>query len=81
MFKRIICIVVLVMISAASFGQELKCKQFKTGTFIIPGNENVPQSKLIRSKTSQTESVSATDSKELDIEWIDDCNYILKLSP
>lgn len=80
MIKRLLCIFVLVMISVSSFGQELKCKKFKTGTFIIPGNENVPQSKLIRSKTSQTESISANESVELDIVWVDNCNYILNLS-
>ena len=80
MIKRLVCIVVLVFVSTISFGQELKCKKFKTGTFIIPGDSIVPQSTLKRSKTSQTESISAKESVLLDLEWIDDCNYVLKLS-
>ena len=79
MIKRILCVVVLVMISATSFGQQLKCKKFKTGTFIIPGDSIVPQSTLKRSKTSQFESISAKDFMDLDITWTDDCNYVLTI--
>ena len=78
---RIITIVALSFFSVTSFAQEeRKCKDFKTGTFIIPGTENVPQSTLKRSETIQIESISETDAMELDIEWIDDCNYVLKLT-
>ncbi|MEH6537507.1 MAG: hypothetical protein V7719_14005 [Psychroserpens sp.] len=80
MIKRLFCFVVLIFMSATSFGQELKCKKFKTGTFIIPGDSIVPQSTLKRNNTSQIESISETESVELDIEWVDDCNYVLKLS-
>ncbi|WP_040282053.1 hypothetical protein [Psychroserpens damuponensis] len=80
MSNKLVSIVVLVLLSATSFGQELKCKKFKTGTFVIPGDSRVPQSKLIRNKTTQIESLSTHDVVELDIKWVDDCNYILKLS-
>lgn len=79
MIKKIVCVVVLVMISAISFGQELKCKKFKTGTFIIPGDSIVPQSTLKRNKTSQFESISAKVFMDLDITWTDDCNYVLTI--
>jgi hypothetical protein len=64
------CFVVLLLISVPGFGQELKCKTFKTGTFIIPGDSIVPQSTLKRSKTSQTERISANEFT----------NYVLTLS-
>jgi hypothetical protein len=80
MIKRLFFVIALSMIGAISFGQELKCKKFRTGTFIIPGDSLVPQSKLIRSKKSQVESISAKESMNLDIVWVDDCNYTLTLS-
>ena len=79
MIKKILCVVVLVMISATSFGQKLKCKKFKTGTFIIPGDSIVPQSTLKRNKTDQFESISAKEFMNLDITWVDDCNYVLTI--
>lgn len=64
------CFVVLLLISVPGFGQELNCKTFKTGAFIIPGDSIVPQSTLKRSKTSQTERISANEFT----------NYVLTLS-
>lgn len=80
MIKQVIVVIVMAFVGVTAYGQELKCKKFKTGTFIIPGNERVPESKLKRSKTIQIESISETKSMVLDIEWIDDCNYVLKRS-
>ncbi|TXE19616.1 hypothetical protein ES692_02360 [Psychroserpens burtonensis] len=80
MIKCLLCFVVLLLISVAGFGQELKCKTFKTGTFIIPGDSIVSRSTLKRSKTSQTERISAKEFTNLDIKWLDDCNYVLTLS-
>lgn len=77
--KKIVCVAILVMISATSFGQQLKCKKFKTGTFIIPGDSIVPQTTLKRNETSQFESISAKEFTNLDITWVDDCNYVLTL--
>ncbi|MDG5491395.1 hypothetical protein [Psychroserpens sp. SPM9] len=79
MIKRVV-IVALFLGCGMGFAQDLKCKKFKTGTFIIPGDSIVPQSTLKRSKAVQVESISAKESMTLDIEWIDDCNYVLKLS-
>nr|WP_321222658.1 hypothetical protein [uncultured Psychroserpens sp.] len=79
MMKKLICVVILLMVGATSFGQKLKCKKFKTGTFIIPGDANIPQSTLKRNKTSQFESISATEFLDLDITWVDDCNYVLTI--
>ncbi|OUR99032.1 hypothetical protein A9Q86_13270 [Flavobacteriales bacterium 33_180_T64] len=78
--KGIISLILLVFVCITSNGQDLKCKKFKTGTFVIPGNENIPTSTLKRSKTSQFESITKEDFMVLDIEWIDDCNYILKIN-
>ncbi|MCD2259380.1 hypothetical protein [Psychroserpens luteolus] len=76
--KQHISLALLLFICVMSYGQELKCKEFKTGTFIIPATDVVPVSTLKRSETSQFESISKDDFMVLDIEWIDDCNYILK---
>ncbi|WP_298894908.1 hypothetical protein [uncultured Psychroserpens sp.] len=78
MMKQHISLVLLLLVCVMSYGQELKCKEFKTGTFIIPATDVVPLSTLKRSETSQFESISKDDFMVLDIEWIDDCNYILK---
>ncbi|WP_299336211.1 hypothetical protein [uncultured Psychroserpens sp.] len=78
MIKQAIALCTIFLICMTVNGQELKCKKFKTGTFMIPGNENVPTTTVKRSKTSQFESISEDDFMVLDIEWIDDCNYVLK---
>lgn len=79
MIKQLVCIAVLFVIGTSAFAQKPKCKKFKTGTFVIPATETIPMSTLKRSKTSQIESISKDDFMVLDIEWIDDCNYVLKL--
>ncbi|WP_298902804.1 hypothetical protein [uncultured Psychroserpens sp.] len=78
MMKKVLLLSFMIFAMATSFGQELKCKEFRTGTFVIPATEHVPKSTLKRSETSQFESISKDDYIVLDIEWIDDCNYVLK---
>lgn len=80
MLKQIIVLILFVFVGTMTYGQELKCKKFKTGTFMIPANDRVPESTLKRMDNVQVESLSETESMVLDIEWIDDCNYVLKRS-
>lgn len=80
MIKQLICIAVLFFYGTHTQAQKPKCKKFKTGTFIIPATDKIPESTLKRSKTSQLETISKDDFMVLDIEWIDDCNYVLKMN-
>jgi len=85
--KKIILLSILV-IGFNSYSQELTCKDFKNGTFIVPKDEMIPTSfKIIRNGNSQIEFVmnpDEVDEPELKekayeiIEWIDDCTYKLK---
>lgn len=79
MFKKI-CILSMLLIGVSVFSQNLKCKKFKTGTFIIPGDSIVPTSTLKRNGKEQIESLKDNDDMILDINWVDDCNYVLKIS-
>lgn len=85
--KKIILLSILI-IGFNSYSQELTCKDFKNGTFIVPKDEMIPTSfKIIRNGNSQIEFVmnpDEVDEPELKeksyeiIEWIDDCTYKLK---
>ncbi|TJY34009.1 hypothetical protein [Pontimicrobium aquaticum] len=72
-----------------SYSQELTCKSFKNGTFIIPADETLPFSiRVVRSGNYQSEiilnpEVIDAENPELRkkafeiIKWIDDCSYRL----
>ena len=76
------------LFSLFSFSQDLKCKDFKTGTFYITLKKDVPlKMKIIRELNFQTEFIlNKEDIKDEDvqpvvyelIEWIDECSFILK---
>ncbi|WBL23729.1 hypothetical protein [Zunongwangia sp. HRR-M8] len=71
-----------------SFGQVLKCSDFKNGTFTSPATEEAPLSyKIIRNVNSQIEitedpnGILPTDFQKKQyviIEWIDECSYRVK---
>ena len=61
-----------------SCGQDLKCSDFKSGTFLIPGDSIYPiSSNIIRKKGRPVEWEKAGDSTHAIIKYLDDCNWIL----
>lgn len=83
-----------ILINYVGYSQNLTCKDFKNGTFIVPKDSISPITyKIIRKGNTQIEL--ATNLHEIDpnllktyphlkdkfyetIEWIDDCTYKLK---
>nr|WP_315163852.1 hypothetical protein [uncultured Flavobacterium sp.] len=75
---RTLYIFTLLMISNFAKSQDLKCADFKIGTFKIETtNYKLPISKVIRTENVQKES--SENSKELEgkIEWKTECVYEL----
>ena len=83
-------LIMIILIGANSYSQELTCESFHNGTFIIPADDTLPFSiKVERNGNYQSEIIinpeviDAEDSKlrkkvfEI-IDWIDDCTYRLK---
>lgn len=82
-------IIILTLIGINSFGQELSCADFKTGTFNTSISEPVQINwKIVRDGNVQTEimpelpielkdSGYPTDPQYGIINWIDDCTYRL----
>ena len=65
-----------------SIAQDLSCSDFKSGIFVL-SSENVSpfNYKVIRNDSSQIEIELDSESEKISyqiIEWIDDCNYIMK---
>lgn len=72
-----------------SFSQNLKCSDFKNGTFIVSISEPIQINwKIVREGNNQTELVTKLPQELIDsgyptdpqygiINWIDDCNYRL----
>lgn len=68
----------LIFTGLGSYGQNLKCSDFKNGTFFIPGDSIYPKSStLIRKDGKQLEWNETGDSIYAEIKYLDDCNYIL----
>lgn len=66
-------------ISTITFGQELDCKKFKNGKFILPDSE-FGNSIIKRRGSTQIEYHERTQKKmKLKVTWIDDCTYTLKI--
>ena len=67
------------MISLESIAQNLRCKDFKEGTFVVPADEeNIVSYQIIRKGNHQTEIVSHPKYKQTSygiIKWITDCSY------
>lgn len=71
--------IIFILLSYLAFSQNNKnFKDFKTGTFVYKGKED--EVKIIRTKKTQTEIYNDGASKLiLDIKWIDDSNFELKM--
>lgn len=69
----------LVGYSTFSFGQEMNCKKFKNGKFVIPDSE-YGNSYLERKGNIQTEFGEKSGFKAtFKVKWIDECTYTLQL--
>ncbi|WP_034917035.1 hypothetical protein [Gillisia sp. CAL575] len=88
MNKLTISISLLLIISLNTYSQELKCIDFKNGTFLSPATDQIPYSyTIIRNGNKQTEIINdpnntlPDDIKKITygiIEWVDECTYRLK---
>ncbi len=76
---RILLLLTLFFISSSVKSQNLKCTDFKNGTFKIQAtNYNIPSTTVNRSGNIQKEmSVSSDKEFEGKIEWISECGYEL----
>ena len=78
------CIIKLLLTSVLLFSfstiysQDLKCKDFKKGTFTIPRYEDeVPRDyKIIRKKKYQIEELNGKKIRAT-IKWLNKCSYVL----
>ena len=83
---RIYYIILLIcLISSGIYAQEnLTCADFKEGHFVIPANETTPyELQIIRQGNQQTEIRDIGGKVTefvIDITWVDDCTYTLKLN-
>ena len=58
--------------------QQLECKDFKSGTFVIPGEKGKPNAlEIIREVNTQMEFKGDGETEFVNLEWIDDCTYRL----
>lgn len=75
--KKLLILLVF-CIGLSSCGQDLKCADFKNGTFLIPGDSIYPiSSNIIRKNGRQIEWEKEGDSTHAVIKYLDDCNWIL----
>lgn len=61
---------------------ELSCKDFKEGTFVIPAKDGMPETLIIRKGNQQTEIMELKGVRHedvIDLKWIDDCTYLVAL--
>ncbi len=71
-------ILILILSGLNSYAQELTCKDFMNGEFLIPADSLVPISyKILRSNSKQIEIGEDGIKTVINIKYIDDCNYIL----
>ncbi|MGB5395483.1 MAG: hypothetical protein WBN16_14625 [Lutimonas sp.] len=64
------------------FSQNLTCADFHNGTFLIPADSLISESYTVVRKENQQIEYDKQGLKSLvDIEFIDDCNYIMKANP
>ncbi len=75
--KKILLIIFL--IGFDSFAQDLTCKDFKEGAFVVPADSITKISyEIIRKGNTQKEIVSDPEFKQVSfgkIKWITDCSY------
>ena len=88
MKKNYFLISTILIIGLNSLAQDLTCKDFKNGTFIVPPTDEVQLPyKIVRKGNSQIEITEDPDNtlppdfqktQYVLINWIDDCNYEAK---
>lgn len=65
-----------------SSAQDLTCADFKNGKFLIPGDSLNPETFIVtRNNGKQIEIDEDGNKIQIDIEYINDCNYILTYNP
>ena len=83
MFKILCTLSLCLSLSMTLSAQDetiLTCKDFKEGTFIVPGNEIFPDTFIIRDGNQQTEILEINGKREesvIDIVWVSDCVYTM----
>lgn len=71
-------VIALLICGFSSCAQELSCADFKNGEFLIPADSlNAESYKVTRKDGRQIELDEKGDEILVDIEYKDDCNYIL----
>lgn len=74
--------VLCILTTFVSSAQDLTCADFKNGKFLIPGDSLVSESFVItRNNGKQIEIDEDGNKIQIDIEYIDNCNYILTYNP
>ena len=79
--SKIVCTLLLCVITSITLSAQeevLTCKDFKEGTFIVPGDERIPDTFIIRDGNQQTEILEINGKREesvIDIVWVSDCVY------
>lgn len=69
---------IFLFISITSCSQELKCDDFKKGTFIVPNDtEGTTPYRIIRNDTLQTEIDSEGIKRYSKLKWTNDCSYTI----
>ncbi|MGJ8666414.1 MAG: hypothetical protein ACSHW7_08620 [Patiriisocius sp.] len=63
------------------FGQNLECEDFREGSFFIESTMNGADIRFEMSRTgnNQIEYYGIDEALHLNLEWIDECTYIMKL--
>ncbi len=68
---------IVLSLTFLSFNLKNECKDFKKGTFEL-NSEDGSSHTITRKGNKQIENISRTGTiSEFDIEWLDDCSYIL----
>ena len=81
MKKNLILVLLLASVLQA-YSQNLTCKDFHSGTFLIPADSLVRESyTVVRENNQQIEYDKEGVKSIVDIEFIDECNYIMKANP
>ena len=81
MKKNLILVLLLASVLQA-YSQNLTCKDFHSGTFLIPADSLVGESyTVVRENNQQIEYDKEGVKSIVDIEFIDECNYIMKANP
>jgi hypothetical protein len=80
--KKNFTLTFLLLVVIQTYSQTLTCSDFKSGTFLVPADSIVEKSyTVIRKDNQQIEYDKDGNKSIVDIEFIDECNYIMKANP